>query len=202
MSYRINLFRVVSLCLFIGAPTDAAQAQAPYDTTALAALRWREIGPFRGGRSVAVAGSRSRLHEYYAGTTGGGVFKTVDGGMTWTPVTDRYFGGTVGAIAVSESIRTSFMWVPAKRRFAGTCRTAMAFSSRSMQERHGLTLGLPTPARSDAFASIPPIPRSLTLPRWDMCGDPTRSVESSRPSTAARPGASCSFAETLPAPLT
>jgi len=103
MSYRINLFRVVSLSLFICAPTDAAQAQAPYDTTALAALRWREIGPFRGGRSVAVAGSRSRLHEYYAGTTGGGVFKTVDGGMTWAPVTDRYFGGTVGAIAVSES---------------------------------------------------------------------------------------------------
>ena len=41
--------------------------------------------------------------EYYFGTTGGGVFKTTDGGMTWSPVTDKYFGGTIGSIAVSES---------------------------------------------------------------------------------------------------
>ncbi|MGQ0701823.1 MAG: WD40/YVTN/BNR-like repeat-containing protein, partial [Gemmatimonadales bacterium] len=57
----------------------------------------------RGGRSVAAAGSAARPNEYYMGTTGGGVFKTTDGGETWTPVSDRYFGGTIGAIAVSES---------------------------------------------------------------------------------------------------
>jgi photosystem II stability/assembly factor-like uncharacterized protein len=74
-----------------------------YDTTAFAALRWREIGPFRGGRSVAVAGSSKRPNEYYFGTTGGGVFKTTDGGITWAPVTDKYFGGTIGAIGISES---------------------------------------------------------------------------------------------------
>ena len=76
---------------------------ATYDSTAFAALRWREIGPFRGGRSVAVAGSSKRPNEYYFGTTGGGVFKTTDGGVTWTPVTDKYFGGTIGAIGISES---------------------------------------------------------------------------------------------------
>jgi photosystem II stability/assembly factor-like uncharacterized protein len=74
-----------------------------YDSSAFAALRWREIGPFRGGRSVAVAGSGKRPNEYYFGTTGGGVFKTTDGGITWAPVTDKYFGGTIGAIGVSES---------------------------------------------------------------------------------------------------
>lgn len=74
-----------------------------YDTTVFAAMKWREIGPFRGGRSVAAAGSSSRPYEYYMGTTGGGVFKTTDGGITWVPVTDKYFGGTIGAIAVSES---------------------------------------------------------------------------------------------------
>ena len=78
-------------------------SSAPYDTSALAALRWREIGPFRGGRSVAVAGSSKRANEYYFGTTGGGVFKTTDGGIGWAPVTDKYFGGTIGAIGVSES---------------------------------------------------------------------------------------------------
>ncbi len=73
------------------------------DTSAFTALRYREIGPYRGGRSVAVTGSAARPLEYYMGTTGGGVFKTVDGGMNWTPVTDKYFGGTIGAIGVSES---------------------------------------------------------------------------------------------------
>jgi photosystem II stability/assembly factor-like uncharacterized protein len=82
-----------------GAPTSATT----YDSSSFAALKWREIGPFRGGRSVAVAGSAKRPNEYYFGTTGGGAFKTTDGGITWTPVTDKYFGGTIGAIGVSES---------------------------------------------------------------------------------------------------
>ena len=73
------------------------------DTLALNTLRWRELGPFRGGRSVAVAGSATRPSEYYMGTTGGGVFKTLDGGQSWAPVTDKYFGGTIGAVAVAAS---------------------------------------------------------------------------------------------------
>ncbi len=83
-------------------PLRSALAQA-YDSTVFAALTWREIGIFRGGRSVAVAGSAARPNEYWFGTVGGGVFKTTDGGNTWLPVTDKYFGGTVGAIGVSES---------------------------------------------------------------------------------------------------
>ncbi len=85
-------------------PARPGRAQvAPYDSTVFAALKWREIGIFRGGRSVAVAGSAARPNEYWMGTTGGGVFKTTDGGATWLPVTDKYFGGTIGAIGVSES---------------------------------------------------------------------------------------------------
>ncbi|MEO5904645.1 MAG: glycosyl hydrolase [Gemmatimonadaceae bacterium] len=84
---------------------SASLTAAPtvYDSSAFGALKWREIGPFRGGRSVAAAGSPKRPYEYYFGTTGGGVYKTTDGGMTWGAVTDKYFGGTVGAIEVSES---------------------------------------------------------------------------------------------------
>ena len=84
-------------------PSGAPSSATVYDSSTLAALKWREIGPFRGGRSVAVAGSAKRPNEYYFGTTGGGVFKTTDGGITWAPVTDKYFGGTIGAIGVSES---------------------------------------------------------------------------------------------------
>ena len=83
--------------------TTLATSTTVYDSTAFGALKWREIGPYRGGRSVAVAGSATRPYEYYMGTTGGGVFKTTDGGITWTPVTDKYFGGTIGGISVSES---------------------------------------------------------------------------------------------------
>ena len=99
MSVRSLAFAAVTLLLF---PARPAPAQA-FDSTVFAALTWREIGIFRGGRSVAVAGSASRPNEYWAGTTGGGVFKTIDGGNTWLPVTDKYFGGTIGAIGVSES---------------------------------------------------------------------------------------------------
>ena len=66
-------------------------------------VSWRNIGPNQSGRMVAVAGSTARPDEYYMGTTGGGVWKTTDGGKTTLPVTDAYFGGTVGAVAVQQS---------------------------------------------------------------------------------------------------
>ena len=94
--------RVLTLCCLV-ASSLAAQSQTPYDSTVFAALKWREIGIFRGGRSVAVSGSAARPNEFWMGTTGGGVFKTTDGGQTWLPVSDKYFGGTIGAIGVSES---------------------------------------------------------------------------------------------------
>ena len=91
---------ITAFALFLLPALSAAQS---FDTSAFAALRWREIGPYRGGRSVAVAGSNKRPYEYWMGTTGGGVFKTIDGGMSWQPATDKYFGGTIGALAVAES---------------------------------------------------------------------------------------------------
>jgi photosystem II stability/assembly factor-like uncharacterized protein len=84
-------------------PTALASVAAPLDTTFLRGLQWREVGPFRGGRSVAVSGTQARPNEYWMGTTGGGVFKTTDGGHTWTPMSDRYFGGTIGAVAAAPS---------------------------------------------------------------------------------------------------
>ncbi|MEO8193562.1 MAG: glycosyl hydrolase [Gemmatimonadales bacterium] len=103
MLKRLVLLSSCVALVFGALPRSAAAQQAPYDTAAFTALRWREIGPFRGGRSVAVAGSTTRPWEYYFGTTGGGVFKTVDGGMTWSAVSDKFFGGTTGAIGIAES---------------------------------------------------------------------------------------------------
>ncbi len=68
------------------------------------ALRWRSIGPFRGGRVTAVAGVASQPLVYYMGATGGGVWKTADAGVTWVNVSDQAFQtGSVGAVAVADS---------------------------------------------------------------------------------------------------
>ena len=67
-------------------------------------LKWRNIGPFRGGRSVTSTGVVGQPMTYYMGTTGGGIWKTVDDGITWKNISDGQLNtGTVGAIAVSES---------------------------------------------------------------------------------------------------
>jgi photosystem II stability/assembly factor-like uncharacterized protein len=73
-------------------------------------VSWRNVGPNSAGRMVAVAGSDARPDEYYFGTTGGGVWKTTDGGKTAVPVTDKYFGGTIGAIAV-DAKNPDIVWV-------------------------------------------------------------------------------------------
>ncbi|MGB2715736.1 MAG: hypothetical protein WBC51_16260 [Vicinamibacterales bacterium] len=86
------------------APARASSEDAGVDPVLFAGLRWRSIGPARGGRSQAVAGSASRPLEYYFGATGGGLWKTTDGGVTWRAVSDRFFKtSSVGAIDISES---------------------------------------------------------------------------------------------------
>jgi len=90
--------------LALGVGTSAPYAQAPGYSAYFGALKWRSIGPLRGGRSIAAAGSAKRPLEYYFGATGGGVWKTTDGGVTWQPVSDGFFKtSSPGALAVSES---------------------------------------------------------------------------------------------------
>lgn len=97
-------FIPLSLIVLIGAFATQAFADIDPDTfpPELRALEWREVGPYRGGRSAAVTGIVSEPQTYYMGTTGGGVWKTEDGGGSWTNVSDGYFGGSIGAVAVSE----------------------------------------------------------------------------------------------------
>ncbi|MEO5895256.1 MAG: glycosyl hydrolase [Vicinamibacterales bacterium] len=89
-------------------PTTGAQ-QAPaqsaqFDSPVTSVLRWRSVGPDRGGRSIAVSGVKGRPREAYFGAVGGGLWKTVDAGENWLPVTDGQIkSSSVGAVAVSES---------------------------------------------------------------------------------------------------
>jgi photosystem II stability/assembly factor-like uncharacterized protein len=96
--------------LLLGGPA-AAQVErniptVPFsvDESYLTGLKWRNIGPNRGGRSIAAAGSITRPLEYYFGAVGGGLWKTVDGGVTWKPVTDKDADNSaVGGVAVCEA---------------------------------------------------------------------------------------------------
>ncbi len=74
-----------------------------YSEDLYSAIQWRSIGPYRGGRSAAVTGVPNRPNLYYFGSTGGGVWRSMDGGSNWENISDGYFGGSIGAIAVSES---------------------------------------------------------------------------------------------------
>jgi photosystem II stability/assembly factor-like uncharacterized protein len=102
---------IVALTFTIATAFDLAaarsQTSAPDSaagTAILNAFAWRRIGPLRGGRSIAIAGVKGRPREGYFGATGGGLWKTTDGGTTWAPVTDgQVHSSSVGAVAVSES---------------------------------------------------------------------------------------------------
>ncbi|MCY4505509.1 MAG: glycosyl hydrolase, partial [Acidobacteria bacterium] len=81
-----------------------ARAQEAYSQSLWSSLQWRNVGPPRGGRSIAAAGSDARPMEYFMGTTGGGLWKTTDGGLNWRPVTDGQMNSaSIGAVQVCES---------------------------------------------------------------------------------------------------
>jgi len=103
-----GLKRSVSYALFVmllvlfGSANFQMQAQT-LDENALKAMKWRQIGPFRGGRALAVTGVAGDPETYYFGAVAGGVWKTTNGGLTWAPLTDKTGIMSIGAIAVAPS---------------------------------------------------------------------------------------------------
>jgi photosystem II stability/assembly factor-like uncharacterized protein len=94
----LNRTILAGVTLALVGATAAAQPAPP------AGLRYRNIGPFRGGRVTAVAGHRRQLCTFYMGATGGGVWKTTDCGNSWRNISDGFFStGSIGAIAVADS---------------------------------------------------------------------------------------------------
>lgn len=81
---------------------SAAPQTLSYDEKLYNAIEWRSIGPYRGGRSGAVTGVPGKPNLFYMGSTGGGVWRTTDAGNSWENLSDGFFGGSIGAVAVSE----------------------------------------------------------------------------------------------------
>ncbi|MBL8168327.1 MAG: hypothetical protein JNJ50_09250, partial [Acidobacteria bacterium] len=104
---RFCLILAVAFGLLLSTRGDvrvAAQSAANVDAKLFQGLRYRSIGPARGGRVTAVAGHRKQPHTFYMGATGGGVWKSTDAGQSWQNVSDGFFEtASIGAIAVAES---------------------------------------------------------------------------------------------------
>ncbi len=97
-------FTIAALYDQVAARSQTSPARSSIDPEILKGLAWRSIGPLRGGRSIAISGAKGRPREGYFGATGGGLWKTINGGETWTPVTDgQIHSSSVGAVAVSDS---------------------------------------------------------------------------------------------------
>ncbi len=94
-----TLFIAIGLLLFNYSPTQGQNiSEDQYKS-----LEYRQIGPFRGGRSAAVTGVPGQPNLYYFGATGGGIWRTTNGGRQWENISDGFFGGSIGAITVSKS---------------------------------------------------------------------------------------------------
>ena len=105
------IFWICSLLILVTALPGEAQRRkrttpttqtVTFDKKLYSAMEWRSIGPYRGGRSATVTGVPGKPNLFYFGSTGGGVWRTEDGGNTWENISDGYFGGSIGAVAVSE----------------------------------------------------------------------------------------------------
>lgn len=94
-----NAIRAFVVCLFVAAVT-AAQ---PIDRSLYQSMKWRMIGPFRGGRTVGAVGIASQPNVFYIGVNNGGVWKTTDAGRTWQPIFDDQPTGSIGDIAIAPS---------------------------------------------------------------------------------------------------
>lgn len=105
MNLRFILLACFSLTILANSSAQRSKKQSAdtgYKQIFLDGIKWRHVGPFRGGRSAAVTGVPDQPNLYYFGATGGGIWKTTDAGNTWSNISDGYFGGSIGAIAVSD----------------------------------------------------------------------------------------------------
>ncbi|MEN8250242.1 MAG: glycosyl hydrolase [Bacteroidota bacterium] len=111
MKLRVLLIGIISLTVIFSLQAQkrkkkskAAVNSVTYDDSLYNAMTWRNIGPFRGGRSTTSTGVVGQPYTYYFGSVGGGVWKTIDGGISWKNISDKHFNATsIGVISVAES---------------------------------------------------------------------------------------------------
>ena len=163
------------------------------DPALLSTLRWRSIGPHRGGRVVAVAGHPTEQATFYFGACAGGVWKSDDGGTYWQNVSDGYFtSAAVGAIAVSTSDPAVIFAAWARPAREGMSPPGTGCTAPQTGDGAGHTWVWKPPSISLAFGYIPRIRTWYTSRRWEISSATARNVESSVRRTVANRGSACS----------
>ena len=152
-------------------------------------MQWREVGPFRGGRALAIAGVPSEPNTYFFGAVAGGIWKTTDGGANWHPVFDSQHGtSSIGALAVAPSDPNII--------YAGTGEAAprgnITYGDGVYKSVDGgktwQNVGLKDSRHIGAIIVNPEIRTSSSSPRSATPSGLTTSAASSARPTAARPG--------------
>ena len=107
LNFNKKNYSFITICCFLAVFNSSeilAQTSPKAEIDPFKGMKYRNIGPDRGGRSLGISGSPNRKNEYYFGAVGGGLWKTTDGGLNWNPVTDGQLkSSSVGAVSVSES---------------------------------------------------------------------------------------------------
>jgi hypothetical protein len=138
---------VIGFAIFLG----IAQASAgEFDSI----LHWRNIGPYRGGRTRAICGVPSQPNVFYMAPVNGGVFKSIDYGRTWQPIFDDQPTASVGAIAVAHQVRMSFTLAAVKDCIGRIFQLVMAFINRLTPEKRGRISDCAMVSRSRNWPSI------------------------------------------------
>jgi len=107
-AHRAGLFFLVSVLALLSLPQSVEAQQ--YDAALLKGMKYRLIGPYRGGRALTAVGVPTQPDVYYFGAVSGGVWKTVNAGITWEPIFDDQPVSSIGSIAVAESDHRAGVW--------------------------------------------------------------------------------------------
>jgi photosystem II stability/assembly factor-like uncharacterized protein len=106
MKKLLLLIVMISIAITSFSQKKQSVAVVNDDSILLSKVKYRSIGPYRGGRSGAAVGDTKNKNTFYFGSTGGGVWKTIDGGSNWKNISDKYFGGSIGCVAIAPSDNT------------------------------------------------------------------------------------------------
>ena len=191
----------LAACALLGLFSDSAAIAAELIGPRLyGGMKWRMIGPFRGGRTVGATGVPGQPNVFYIGVNNGGVWKTTDYGHTWTPIFDDQPTGSIGALAIAPS-KPEVIYVGCGE---GLQRPDLSVGDGTYKSTDGgktwKRLGLHDGQQIPAILVDPRNPDQVLLPSWDIPTGPTRNAASFEAPTAANPGRKCCTRTRTPGP--